>query len=94
MSPGPADVSSSAAHTSDLLLTLTGACVQSEAVGEPVVFRCNVRASTSKNILLQNPSSTSWQLRPVIQNDFWTGAEFLQVCKPCEHALPGVQTLK
>ena len=79
MSPGPGDISSSAAQSSDLLLTLTGACVQSEAVGEPVVFKCNVRASTSKGIQLQNPSSTKWQLRPVIQNDFWSGAEFLQV---------------
>lgn len=64
---------------SDLLLTLTGACVDSEAVGEPVVFRCNVRTSASKAIQLRNTSSTNWQLRPVIQNEFWSGAEFLQV---------------
>jgi len=45
-----------------------------------VVFRCNVRASTSKSIQLHNPSSTGWQLRPVIQNgDSWSGPEFVQV---------------
>lgn len=63
----------------DLLLNLTGACAASEATGEPVVFKCMVRASTSKSIKLQNPTSSNWQLRPVINNDFWTGAEFVQV---------------
>eukprot|EP00879_Flechtneria_rotunda_P018040 GHRR01018909.1.p1 GENE.GHRR01018909.1~~GHRR01018909.1.p1 ORF type:complete len:542 (+),score=201.99 GHRR01018909.1:696-2321(+) len=63
----------------DLLLTVTGACAASEAVGEPLVFRCNVRTSTSKSIQLQNPSSTNWQLRPVITNDFWSGPEFVQI---------------
>lgn len=63
----------------DLLLTLTGACAASEATGEPVVFKCMVRTSTSKSIKLENPTSGNWQLRPVISNDFWSGAEFLQV---------------
>eukprot|EP00775_Hariotina_reticulata_P008964 gene8964-9139_t len=38
-----------------------------------------LQASTSKSIPLHNPSSSSWQLRPVIQNDFWSGAELLQI---------------
>jgi hydrocephalus-inducing protein len=63
----------------DLLLTLTGACAASEATGEPVVFKCMVRSSTSKSIKLENHTSSNWQLRPVISNDFWSGAEFLQV---------------
>jgi hydrocephalus-inducing protein len=63
----------------DLLLTLTGACAGSEATGEPVVFKCMVRTSTSKSIRLDNPTSANWQLRPVISNDFWSGPEFLQV---------------
>lgn len=63
----------------DLLLTLTGACAASEATGEPVVFKCMVRTSTSKSIRLDNPTSANWQLRPVISNDFWSGPEFLQV---------------
>jgi hydrocephalus-inducing protein len=63
----------------DLLLTLTGACAASEATGEPVVFKCMVRSSTSKSIKLENHTSSKWQLRPVISNDFWSGAEFLQV---------------
>jgi hydrocephalus-inducing protein len=63
----------------DLLLTLTGACAASEATGEPVLFKCLVRSSTSKSIRLENPTSGTWQLRPVISNDFWSGPELLQV---------------
>lgn len=73
--------------SSDLLLTLTGACIMSEAVGEPVQFRCNVRSSSSQVIQLQNNSSTNWQLRPVVQNEFWSGAEFLQVSSLVDDAL-------
>jgi hydrocephalus-inducing protein len=73
-----ADAAGGAAASSDLLLTLTGACVQSEAAGE-LTFKCNVRTSTSKSITLSNSSSTNWQLRPAIQNEFWSGPEFLQV---------------
>jgi hydrocephalus-inducing protein len=63
----------------DLVLTLTGACSASEAIGEPLAFRCNVRTATSKSLRLDNPSSTNWQLRPVISHEFWSGAEFVQV---------------
>jgi hydrocephalus-inducing protein len=73
-----ADAAGGAAASSDLLLTLTGACVQSEAAGE-LTFKCNVRTSTSKSIALSNSSSTNWQLRPAIKNEFWSGPEFLQV---------------
>ncbi|WIA13448.1 hypothetical protein OEZ85_007028 [Tetradesmus obliquus] len=73
-----AELAGAAAASSDLLLTLTGVCVQSEAAGE-LSFKCNVRTSTSKSITLSNSSSTNWQLRPAIQNEFWSGPEFLQV---------------
>jgi hydrocephalus-inducing protein len=63
----------------DLLLTLTGTCSASEPVGEPVVFRCKVRASTSKALRLDNTSSANWQLRPIISHEFWSGPEFVQV---------------
>lgn len=63
----------------DLLLTLTGACAASGATGEPIVFKCMVKSSTSKFIKLENHTSSNWQLRPVISNDFWSDAEFLQV---------------
>lgn len=74
---GPATVSLQ--KLPDLLLTLTGACAATEATGEPVLFKCMVRSSTSKSIKLENPTSSNWQLRPVISNEFWSGAEFLQV---------------
>lgn len=41
--------------------------------------RCNVRSSCSKSITLHNTSSSAWQLHPVIQNNMWSGPEFLKV---------------
>jgi hydrocephalus-inducing protein len=92
LTPGPVladgELSSAAAAAggdtaaSGLQLTLTAACAMPDAVAEPVVFRCNVRDSTSKSIVLHNSSSSSWQLRPVVQNDFWSGAELVQVGFP------------
>lgn len=60
-------------------LTLTGACVDSQPQPDPVVFSCAVRSSSVKSIIVENGSTTSWQLRPTIQNDYWNGPEFLHV---------------
>jgi hydrocephalus-inducing protein len=38
-----------------------------------------VRASVANSITLTNPSSSPWQLRPVIQHDYWSGPEFVSV---------------
>ena len=57
----------------DRFLTLTGACINTSAQPDVVNFSCNVRSSTSQTLTLSNPSSSSWQLKPVIQNDFFTG---------------------
>jgi len=80
--PGPAATAAAAAAGAamrELLLTLTGSCVASQALSEVLTFKCAVRASTRKSLTLTNPSSAAWQLRPVIQHDFWSGPEFLQV---------------
>lgn len=44
-----------------------------------VAFSCHVRATDSKVITLENPTTSAWQLKPVIQNTFWTGPETLSV---------------
>ncbi|GMH35419.1 hypothetical protein BSKO_03287 [Bryopsis sp. KO-2023] len=63
----------------DQFLTLTGACAESQPQSEAVVFSCGVRSTTEKNITIENASGGTWQLRPAIQNDYWSGPEFLTV---------------
>ncbi|EFJ42226.1 hypothetical protein VOLCADRAFT_67248 [Volvox carteri f. nagariensis] len=63
----------------DCSLTLTGACIASAAQPEVVSFACNVRASANQSITITNASSSTWSLRPVIQNDFFSGPESLTV---------------
>ncbi|KXZ49496.1 hypothetical protein GPECTOR_21g722 [Gonium pectorale] len=63
----------------ECLLTLTGACIATAAQPEVVSFSCNVRASASQSITISNNSSSAWSLRPVLQNDFFSGPESLAV---------------
>jgi hydrocephalus-inducing protein len=63
----------------DLHLTLTGTCVETHAQPEALVFECSVRGSAERTITLSNPTVSPWQLRPMLQNDFWTGSEFVSV---------------
>ena len=44
-----------------------------------MAFKAAVRGSLSQDITLANHSITSWQLKPVIQNDYWSGPEVLAV---------------
>lgn len=64
---------------SDLTLTLTGACVACAPVADPVTFRCCVRNSTTNSVCVRNDTSAAWTLRPVIQNDFFSGPDILTV---------------
>eukprot|EP00798_Chlamydomonas_sp_ICE-L_P006741 gene6741-3411_t len=63
----------------DQFLTLTGACSDLQPESEAVNFACSVRASCTQSVTLTNPSSSKWNLRPVIQNDFFSGPEFVDV---------------
>lgn len=38
-----------------------------------------MRGCATASILLSNTTDTLWQLRPIIQNDFWSGPEFIKV---------------
>lgn len=57
----------------DGALTLTGACINTAAQPEAVAFACNVRASATQSVTISNTSSTPWSLRPVVQNEFFSG---------------------
>lgn len=72
----------------DCALTLTGACIASSAQPEVVSFSCNVRSSATQSITITNASSSAWSLRPVIQNDFFTGPESLNVPASGKAAYP------
>lgn len=70
----------------DSFLTLTGACSQTQAQDTVLAFKAAVRASASQDITLANRSITPWQLKPVIQNDYWSGPEVLAVPAGAEAA--------
>lgn len=63
----------------DSFLTLTGACSQTQAQASTLEFKAAVRGSANQSITIANPSITPWQLKPVIQNDYWSGPEVLAV---------------
>ena len=70
----------------DSFLTLTGACSQTQAQATTLDFKAAVRGSSSQTLTLANPSVTPWQLKPVIQNDCWSGPEVLMVPAGAEAA--------
>jgi hydrocephalus-inducing protein len=72
-----------------LKMTLTGTCVQATSQDAPVHFVSPVRSSQVKSVKVQNNSSENWHIRPAIQNEFWTGAEVLEVLagREAEYAL-------
>lgn len=41
--------------------------------------RCCVRGSANALVALANPTDVPWQLRPIVQNEFWSGPEFVKV---------------
>lgn len=63
----------------DRFLTLTGACMGTEVQAQTYSFRCPVREKHEQSISLENKSSSKWSLRPTIQNEFFTGPEFIEV---------------
>ena len=63
----------------ELFLTLTGSCAAQEAEEGKLVFTTNVRKTATQEVTIKNPSIKPWTLKPTIQNDVWSGAEFLEV---------------
>jgi hydrocephalus-inducing protein len=62
-----------------LTLTLTGSAVADSAVAGTLKFACAVRGTAAQAVSVQNSSPATWQLKPVVQNAFWSGAETLKV---------------
>ncbi|KNC96691.1 uncharacterized protein SPPG_07904 [Spizellomyces punctatus DAOM BR117] len=62
-----------------LYLTLTGMCIPPPVQNEVLKFAAPVRQSDTKSISLSNRTSTYWHVRPIIENDFWSGPEIIDI---------------
>jgi hypothetical protein len=65
--------------TSPLYLTLTGMCIPQPIQNDILKFSTPVRQSEVKNIKIENKTSTPWHIRPIIENEFWSGPEMFDV---------------
>ena len=65
--------------TSPLKLTLSGSCVQVTPQKETQSFETNVRQVEKKQISLFNRTNTAWEIKPIIDGDFFTGLDSFQV---------------
>ncbi|XP_073515931.1 hydrocephalus-inducing protein homolog isoform X2 [Phyllobates terribilis] len=62
-----------------LALTLSGSCVGLPSTKEVVNFQCQVRSKQTQVIALSNKTNQTWNLRPVIDGEHWSGADFITV---------------
>lgn len=64
-----------------MLLTLSGSGTEAEADGESLSFKACVRQNDTKKVPIKNDSGFHWRVRPVIDNEFWSGADIAEVPK-------------
>jgi len=63
-----------------LHLSLTGICSAQEPTGDPIPFSTAVRSTQTKSLPpISNPTDGAWNIKPVLDNDFWTGPEILEI---------------
>ncbi|KAJ3408149.1 hypothetical protein HDU80_006663 [Chytriomyces hyalinus] len=62
-----------------LYLTLTGMCIPQPIQNDVIKFSTPVRQSDVKSVKIENKTSTLWHIRPIIENDNWSGPEFLDI---------------
>eukprot|EP01135_Chromosphaera_perkinsii_P007876 Nk52_evm68s1020 gene=Nk52_evmTU68s1020 len=62
-----------------LFLTLSGMCIAQPPQSEIVKFNTPVRTKETKTIPLHNKTSSRWVIRPVIENEYWSGPECVVV---------------
>ncbi|KAI8803400.1 hypothetical protein BJ742DRAFT_498091 [Cladochytrium replicatum] len=60
-------------------LTLSGICVPQPTQTEIIKFSTPVRQSETKSVSLVNKSTSIWRLHPIIENDYWSGQEVLEI---------------
>lgn len=64
---------------SPLLLTLSGSCIGVTPQKETHHFETAVRQKDSKTLSLANRTNATWELRPVIEGEYFSGSESLIV---------------
>ncbi|XP_077982980.1 hydrocephalus-inducing protein homolog isoform X2 [Glandiceps talaboti] len=62
-----------------LKLVLTGMCVACQLQKEVLHFNAHVRMKDTKNLSLVNRTNQLWCLRPVIDGEYWTGADAITI---------------
>ncbi|ORY39534.1 hypothetical protein BCR33DRAFT_853320, partial [Rhizoclosmatium globosum] len=62
-----------------LYLTLTGLCIPQPLQNDVIKFSTPVRQSDVKSIKIENKTSSLWHIRPVIENDNWSGPEHIDI---------------
>ncbi|XP_078527074.1 hydrocephalus-inducing protein homolog isoform X2 [Lissotriton helveticus] len=62
-----------------LKLTLSGSCVGIPSTKEIVNFVCQVRGRQTQTILLTNKTNRSWTLQPIMEGEYWKGADTIIV---------------
>jgi hydrocephalus-inducing protein len=60
-------------------LTLTGACVPQEAQEGVVEFKTTARLTTEGSVSVTNSGTQTWNLKPTVTGDQWSGPEFFEV---------------
>jgi hydrocephalus-inducing protein len=64
---------------SPLYLTLTGMCIPQPVQTDLLKFSAPVRSPDVKNITLLNKSTSVWHIQPIIDNEYWTGPQSIDV---------------
>jgi hydrocephalus-inducing protein len=62
-----------------LSLTLTGVCIEQTASKEVLHFATTVRNKETKQLTINNKTSTPWLLHPIIDGEYWSGPISLSV---------------
>jgi len=64
-----------------MLLTLSGSGVETEPDGQVFSFNAAVRDSHTQKIPIKNDSGFQWRVRPVIDNEYWSGEPIAEIAK-------------
>lgn len=62
-----------------LNLTLSGSCISQPVAKETVSFQAAARQSESKGVTLVNKTNSVWHIRPIFDNDNWSGSEQIDI---------------
>ncbi|KAJ3074073.1 hypothetical protein HDU98_012192 [Podochytrium sp. JEL0797] len=61
------------------LFLVSGMCIPQPVQNDVIKFSSPVRQADIKSIKIENKTSTLWHIRPVIENESWTGADFIDI---------------